>query len=150
MRIAWEPSITHEGGQVQVNISALPPPGSPPEYRAPVTGNIAISNAGGALTACGRLQTTAVVPCSRCASPHMVVVDVSVSEECTLQDLDQPQVCSADESASVPFPILNGNEIDLSELVRQLLYLSLPPRSLCRPDCAGLCSNCGQDLNQGP
>lgn len=40
--------------------------------------------------------------------------------------------------------------LDLAPLVRELLLLSVPMRALCRPDCRGLCPNCGQDWNEGP
>jgi len=28
--------------------------------------------------------------------------------------------------------------------------MSMPGKPLCRPDCAGLCPNCGANLNEGP
>jgi uncharacterized protein len=40
--------------------------------------------------------------------------------------------------------------LDLAPLVRELLLLSAPMRMLCRPDCKGLCPNCGKDWNEGP
>jgi uncharacterized protein len=43
-----------------------------------------------------------------------------------------------------------GNEIDLADIVREQVYLSLPMKSLCRADCAGLCPVCGVDLNREP
>ena len=30
------------------------------------------------------------------------------------------------------------------------LLLALPTRALCREECAGLCAQCGKDLNEGP
>jgi uncharacterized protein len=33
--------------------------------------------------------------------------------------------------------------------VRELALLDVPMRPLCRPDCQGLCMNCGQNLNEG-
>jgi uncharacterized protein len=39
--------------------------------------------------------------------------------------------------------------LDLSEVLRQNLLLAVPMQPLCRPDCAGLCPTCGQDLNEG-
>lgn len=45
---------------------------------------------------------------------------------------------------------LDREEIDLSETMRQDLLLSVPSRSLCAPDCRGLCPQCGTELNQGP
>lgn len=40
--------------------------------------------------------------------------------------------------------------IDLEPMVRDNVALSLPQSPLCREDCAGLCSRCGTDLNDGP
>ena len=43
-----------------------------------------------------------------------------------------------------------GEEIDLSPLLRERLLLALPTLPLCRDDCRGLCARCGADLNAGP
>lgn len=39
--------------------------------------------------------------------------------------------------------------LDIEEAVRQSWLSALPMQPLCKPDCSGLCSECGQDLNQG-
>jgi uncharacterized protein len=39
--------------------------------------------------------------------------------------------------------------LDLSPLMREILYLSFPLQALCWPDCAGLCPHCGQNRNEG-
>ena len=43
----------------------------------------------------------------------------------------------------------HGHMIDLRDAVEQLLILAMPNRILCRETCKGLCSNCGQNLNEG-
>jgi uncharacterized protein len=40
----------------------------------------------------------------------------------------------------------DGN-IDLEPIVREYLVLEVPISALCRPDCRGLCLECGEDLN---
>ncbi len=40
-----------------------------------------------------------------------------------------------------------GDQVDLSPLVREQIILALPTRPLCREDCKGLCAHCGADLN---
>lgn len=40
--------------------------------------------------------------------------------------------------------------IDIMYLVRQTLALTEEIRFLCKPDCKGLCPQCGQDLNVAP
>lgn len=39
--------------------------------------------------------------------------------------------------------------IDITEDVRQELMLEYPLRPLCKPDCKGLCTKCGENLNEG-
>ncbi len=38
-------------------------------------------------------------------------------------------------------------QIDLGPLVREYLMLEMPIKSICRPDCKGLCPVCGENLN---
>jgi uncharacterized protein len=38
--------------------------------------------------------------------------------------------------------------INLQPLIREYALLEMPINPTCRPDCKGLCSVCGQDLNQ--
>ena len=42
----------------------------------------------------------------------------------------------------------DGN-IDLDPLVREYMLLEVPISPLCRPDCKGLCVQCGANLNEG-
>ena len=41
-----------------------------------------------------------------------------------------------------------GEELDVSEDIREELLLNLPMNLLCDEDCAGLCSKCGTNLNK--
>ncbi|HVE58431.1 MAG TPA: DUF177 domain-containing protein [Pyrinomonadaceae bacterium] len=43
--------------------------------------------------------------------------------------------------------VIEGNEIDLSELVREQILLNLPEQVFCREDCKGLCDKCGANRN---
>lgn len=40
--------------------------------------------------------------------------------------------------------------LDLDELVADDIWMELPSKCLCRPDCQGLCPKCGKNLNDGP
>ena len=77
--------------------------------------------------------------CSRCLSP------VSVDRNETLSEVYGTE-------AELPEDVLpyNGEYIDLTETIRETLILSEPMRVLCRPDCKGLCPQCGANLNDGP
>ena len=43
-----------------------------------------------------------------------------------------------------------GDLIDLEPVLRDAVVLELPFQPLCRPDCAGLCPQCGANLNDDP
>jgi len=46
---------------------------------------------------------------------------------------------------------LDGDLLDLEQVIRDTVALSLPASPLCREDCAGLCSECGVRLDEvGP
>ena len=45
---------------------------------------------------------------------------------------------------------LEDDRVDLSAWVHDAIALALPDKILCRPDCAGLCSVCGKNLNDEP
>ena len=40
--------------------------------------------------------------------------------------------------------------LDVSGWARDAVALALPDKILCRPDCAGLCPECGKNLNDEP
>jgi uncharacterized protein len=62
------------------------------------------------------------------------------------QALARYGMCLADELEAGWY---QGNEIDLSGFVREVVCLALPVQPLCREDCAGLCPGCGVDRNAG-
>ena len=38
--------------------------------------------------------------------------------------------------------------LDLADLLREYALLEIPINTVCKPDCKGLCSQCGQNLNE--
>lgn len=54
-----------------------------------------------------------------------------------------------DDEAEEVFEV-TGDFVDLEQAVRDAVVLALPFQPLCSPDCKGLCSECGIDLNEAP
>jgi uncharacterized protein len=75
-------------------------------------------------------------PCMRCLEPASPVVSVDARE------IDQPG--GGDELSS---PYITDDQLDLSGWAHDAFALALPDQVLCRPDCAGLCPECGENLN---
>ena len=76
-------------------------------------------------------------PCMRCLEDAGVAVEVDARE------VDQPG--EGDEQLSSPY--VEEGELEISRWAHDALVLALPPKLLCRPDCAGLCAGCGESLN---
>ncbi len=45
--------------------------------------------------------------------------------------------------------LVEDQELDFTSRLREAIIFNLPVKPLCRPDCKGLCSVCGQNLNLG-
>ena len=45
--------------------------------------------------------------------------------------------------------VVEGDEVDLDEIIRTAFVLEMDSKMLCSPDCKGLCFRCGADLNLG-
>jgi uncharacterized protein len=85
-----------------------------------------------------RFSATLDGPCMRCLDPATPSFDVDSYE------VHQPG--GGDELTS---PYM-GDELDLHGWARDALALTLPAQITCRPDCAGLCAECGANLNEDP
>jgi len=47
------------------------------------------------------------------------------------------------------YKIAEDGTMNLVEPIREQMLMAIPIQALCRPDCKGLCSLCGQNLNEG-
>ena len=62
-----------------------------------------------------------------------------------------PVALAGEDEAEDTYPLLDGGAwADLEALLRDTLVEELPLQPLCKPDCKGLCSQCGIDLNENP
>ena len=88
-----------------------------------------------------RLRFTAALegPCMRCLEPAEPVFEVDALE------VSQP---GGGEELSSPY--VADEELALAQWARDALALALPTQIACREECAGLCGQCGANLNEDP
>jgi uncharacterized protein len=80
-------------------------------------------------------------PCMRCLEPAEPDFDVDARE------VEQPG--AGDEELSSPY-VNDDGELDLAAWARDALALTLPAQITCTAECAGLCPQCGANLNEEP
>ena len=76
--------------------------------------------------------------CSRCLDPLKLEVDVEFQELFAYSLTDEDDLVITDET------------IDLEQVIRDAVVLSLPFNPLCSSDCLGLCVDCGVKLSENP
>jgi uncharacterized protein len=95
------------------------------------------------------LSTEVELTCSRCLSLFHYQLTLNFEEEyLPTVDVVSGATLPLPEEAGV-FTIDEHHILDLTEAIRQYTLLAIPMKPLCHEDCAGLCQNCGQNLNLG-
>jgi len=88
-----------------------------------------------------RFEAEVEGPCMRCLEPASPCFEVDARE------VEQPG--AVDEELSSPYVTAEG-ELDVAAWARDALALTLPAQITCMPECAGLCQQCGANLNEDP
>lgn len=142
--------LRHIDGRVSAEFTHEGPPGTGASFAAPVEAKLELVNLDLGVAVRGHLKVVLEQECSRCLGTFEQVLEIDVNEDCALKQIDAPESYAVTDDDLCQIPLLNGEELDLSELVRQLIAMNLPTRPLCRADCPGLCLHCGKDLSTGP
>ena len=83
--------------------------------------------------------------CGRCLREIRRSYDFSIAELFAYADSTTEETTDEDEVGR-----MQGDLIDLEPAVRDAVVLALPTNPLCRPDCPGLCPDCGVHLDELP
>jgi uncharacterized protein len=97
----------------------------------------------------GTARTELELSCSRCLDPFRMpfdgAIDVRYLPVSELSAEEEREVTEEDLDTGY----YRDHQIDLNELLREQFHLALPMKPLCRGQCAGLCPQCGTNLNTG-
>jgi uncharacterized protein len=97
----------------------------------------------------GSLAAPVTATCARCAEDFNVATRRDfrfVLSPKSMGDIKGKDLNSED----LEFSLYDGEEVDVSPLLREQLLLALPTRPLCQDECRGLCAQCGANLNLNP
>ena len=87
--------------------------------------------------------------CSRCLDPVTLDVSIDADQMFFYEDHLKKLVAEGDEEAA-SMPTVGADEVALDEVVRDAIIADLPFAPLCKPECPGLCSECGIRLADNP
>ncbi len=93
----------------------------------------------------GEVDVPVTGSCARCLEPMEDTLELDVQELFAYEGSTTEATSEEDEVRRV-----EGEQIDLEPMVRDLVVLTLPLSPTCTPDCAGLCADCGERLDDLP
>ena len=83
------------------------------------------------------IKTELELNCSRCLDTFIYPIDIDIEERFT----NDPDL----EDDGIMF--VDGDTIDITEIIENCIISTLPIKRLCKEDCKGLCSVCGANKN---
>ena len=84
-----------------------------------------------------KLKGNLELVCSRCLDTFIYPIDIDIEERFT----NDPDL----EDDGIMF--VDGDTIDITEIIENCIISTLPIKRLCKEDCKGLCSVCGANKN---
>jgi len=105
-----------------------------------VRGTLRLTRTDQRVLAQGRIETEVPAECVRCLEPLNLPLRIRIEELFTLFPASP---------ADKTYHIGEDGYLNLDRPLAELVQLAIPIQTLCRPDCRGLCSQCGQNLNEG-
>ncbi len=119
------------------------------EPTSELVGSVRLLRTSQGILVTGKLQAALRLTCHRCLESTVSAIELDLEEEFHPSvpigeaSLDEVPDEDRDEASLID----EHHVLDLSEVVRQGLWLAAPMEALCSPDCAGLCPRCGGNRN---
>ncbi len=120
----------------------------------PITGNLSISETMDNVTVKGEIHFSMNVFCDRCLKEYSFPIDCVFDRLLTpLFESKRQRAIEASMDVEVTeedlgFSYYEGEEIDITAILREQIILTQPMGYLCRESCNGLCPHCGINRNE--
>lgn len=107
----------------------------------------------------GTLDAPISAECTRCLRPLHRTDHIQLTAFFPYDAPESPtdaftgnvELIAGEDEGGDTYPLAaNGRIMDVEALLRDTLVEAIPLQPLCRPDCAGLCPQCGINLNDHP
>ncbi|RPF20465.1 YceD family protein [Myceligenerans xiligouense] len=98
----------------------------------------------------GSIRGEAVGECARCLDEVRVDVDAPLQELFAYPERAEAEAAAGDDEIEDEESVLEKDLADIEPALRDSVVTALPFQPLCRPDCPGLCSECGARLADDP
>jgi len=100
----------------------------------------------------GNISTAVRLDCGRCLQSFETPLESNFALAYSQNEPAPEQSSSSHEELELTAEDMGliyyqGEEINLKNEIQEQVVLAFPLRAICKPDCRGLCPQCGADLN---
>ncbi len=143
--------IPPEGIQVDIHLDKDDPAARDLGIRESITGSLNFRKVGFQLLVRGHVAGVLRLRCSRCLKDF----DLDMNEEVDIElrpflDLERSAAEVELETDDLDVEFFRGESLNIGHLVAEQIALAIPMKPLCMETCAGICPQCGGDLQKGP
>ena len=100
-----------------------------------------VKESGKKLVITGQADITLNIPCDRCLEDVEVPFSLDFEKHVNLE--------AENDKESDETNYIDGYNLDVDKLLYNEILIGWPMKVLCSEDCKGICSVCGQNLNEG-
>ncbi len=91
-----------------------------------------------------RVHCPVTYVCDRCNTPYGDSLDIEFEET-----LKKESVFENRDDSDPDIVFFTGNSVEMDSIVYKNIFMNIPTKKLCNPECKGLCGKCGKNLNDG-
>jgi uncharacterized protein len=107
-----------------------------------------LSNTLGEIRVKGHVSVTLEADCDRCLDAARFPIDSDFDlfyrpEDTTPAGAEEAEI----DEGEAEIAFYEGSGLELKDILREYILLSLPMQRVCRQDCLGICPVCGQNRN---
>jgi uncharacterized protein len=122
------------------------------EKDEPIDIDLKIESVSEGVLATAHIESIAVGECGRCLDKLEFDIEEDFQElfEYEKDTRKKAKKSEDEEDDELEVRHMDGDEIDLDGPIRDAIILNLPLNPLCKPDCQGLCPDCGEKIENLP
>jgi len=122
------------------------------EFLAPLKAALRAQRIGDMVEIEGNISTVVRMNCGRCLQSFKMPLESSFALAYSQKEPASEHSDSNKEELELTAEDMGliyyqGEEINLKNEIQEQVVLAFPLRTICKPDCRGLCPKCGADLN---
>lgn len=144
MELNLSPILNYDGKKTDISqeVSLTAFPNDTFEMITPVRFDGYMQNIGGTMEICGTASVRLRLTCDRCTDDFISDLGFDINEKFRKGD----SLTDTEENPDITK--FSGTSICFDDILYSNLYMNLPSKTLCDPDCKGLCPVCGCNLNK--